>query len=211
MYYLELIQRFWDFNKVTKLSPTEISLYLYLLKIGYDKNRYDFKISDMELGKDLGISSVTVNSTKKKLKNFGLIQFQTKKGLPCCYRLSLDYSFDIKLKDEKTKEIAGTESFRTTTPLEINTIIEIKNSKNVIIPSLDELIEFAKALESYESQLDLAIKEKYESWVSNGWKNNSNRPISNWKLTLKSALPYMKNSNEVNPISLRDIPNIKHP
>ena len=54
MYYLELIQRFWDFNKTAKISPTEVLLYFYLLKMGYEKDRYDFKISDVELGKELG-------------------------------------------------------------------------------------------------------------------------------------------------------------
>jgi hypothetical protein len=60
MYYLELIQRFWEFNKTTKVSPTEISLYFYLLKIGYNNDRYDFKISDVKLGKDLGLTRKTL-------------------------------------------------------------------------------------------------------------------------------------------------------
>ena len=51
MYYLELIQWFWDFNKTAKLVHRSI-LYFYLLKIGYENDRYDFKISDIELGKN---------------------------------------------------------------------------------------------------------------------------------------------------------------
>ena len=86
MYYLELIQRFWDFNKKAKVSPTEVLLYFYLLKIGYENERYDFKISDVELGKELGLTRKTIKSTKEKLKNLGLIQFQSKNGLPCHYR-----------------------------------------------------------------------------------------------------------------------------
>ena len=83
MYYLELIQRFWDFNKTAKISSTEISLYFYLLKMGYENDSYDFKISDIELGKELGLTRKTIKSTKGKLKNLGLIQFQSKNGLPC--------------------------------------------------------------------------------------------------------------------------------
>ncbi|WBX96506.1 hypothetical protein [Chryseobacterium gambrini] len=96
MYYLELIQRFWDFNKIVKISPTEIALYLYLLKIGYEKDRYDFKISDVELARELGLTRVTIKASKDKLKNRGLIQFQTSNGLPCYYRfqaLFLDNRF----------------------------------------------------------------------------------------------------------------------
>ena len=44
MYYLELIQRFWDFNKTAKISPTEALLYFYLLKMGYENERYDFHV-----------------------------------------------------------------------------------------------------------------------------------------------------------------------
>ena len=83
MYYLELIQRFWDFNKTAKISPTEALLYFYLLKMGYENDRYDFKISDVELGRELGLTRKTIKSTKEKLKNLGLIQFQSKNGLPC--------------------------------------------------------------------------------------------------------------------------------
>ena len=89
--------------------------------------------------------------------------------------------------------------------------MEQQNLKNSKIPSLDEFIEYAKSLEGYEAELDLNISKKYESWINNGWKNTSNRPISNWKSTLKSTLPYLKNTSGENSLSLQDIPNIKRP
>ena len=109
MYYLELIQRFWDFNKKAKVSPTEISLYFYLLKIGYENERYDFKISDVELGKELGLTRKTIKTTKEKLKNLGLVQFQSKNGLPCHYRLLLNYSFEIESKKSIKKDLRSLE------------------------------------------------------------------------------------------------------
>ena len=75
--------------------------------------------------------------------------------------------------------------------------LEPQNLKNSKIPSLDEFMRYAKSLESYESELDLNISEKYENWKNNGWKNTFNRPISNWKSTLKSTLPYLKNTSTV--------------
>ncbi len=253
MYYLELIQRFWDFNKTAKISPTEISLYFYLLKIGYENVRYDFKISDIELGKELGLTRKTIKSTKEKLKSLGLIQFQSKNGVPCHYRLLLNYSFEIEYeKSIKNEECAIVEKDQNREVLEIfesilsaqNSVEAIKeieinsdvkassgttekqklewkqaqkqeqeqqNLKNNKIPSLNEFIEYAKSLEGYEPKLDLSISEKYESWKNNGWKNTSNRPISNWKSTLKSTLPYLINKSEKNSLSLQDIPNIKRP
>ena len=253
MYYLELIQRFWDFNKKAKVSPTEISLYFYLLKIGYENERYDFKISDVELGKELGLTRKTIKSTKEKLKNLGLIQFQSKNGLPSHYRLLLNYSIEIEpeklIKNEENtiveknqnREIleifesilSAQNSVEVVKEIEINSDIkassettekqklewkqaqkqeqEQQNLKNNKIPSLDEFIEYAKSLEGYEPELELSVNEKYEVWKNNCWKNTSNRPISNWKSTLKSTLPYLKNTSGENSFSLQDIPNIKHP
>ena len=245
MYYLELIQRFWDFNKTAKSSPTEVLLYFYLLKIGYENNRYDFKISDVELGKLLGLTRKTIKSTKEKLKSIGLIQFQTINGLPCHYRLLLNYSLEIEHEESIKKEkstivekdqkreileisesiLSAQNSIEAIKEIEINSDVkassessqkqklelEQQNLKNSKIPSLDEFIEYAKSLEGYESELELSISEKYESWINNGWKNTSNRPISNWKSTLKSTLPYLINKSEKNSLSLQDIPNIKRP
>ena len=254
MYYLELIQRFWDFNKTKKMSPTEVLLYFYLLKMGHENGRYDFKISDVELGKELGLTRKTIKTTKEKLKNLGLVQFQSKNGLPCHYRLLLNYSFEIESKKSIKKEESTNvekdqkreilEIFESILPapnsvelieeveidndvkpssetLQQNQKIELEqeqkqereqlNLKNSKIPSLNEFIEYAKSLEGYESELELSISEKYESWINNGWKNTSNRPISNWKSTLKSTLPYLKNTNGENSLSLQDIPKIKRP
>ena len=252
MYYLELIQRFWDFNKTAKISPTEVLLYFYLLKMGYENDRYDFKISDVELGKELGLTRKTIRSTKEKLKKLGLIQFQPKNGLPRHYRLVLNYSFEIesekickteginakKSQEPKILEIfenifSAQNTLETEKEVEINKDVkssseipkqqkqkleleqrqeqEQQNLKNSKIPSLDEFIEYAKSLEGYEAELDLSISEKYEIWKNNDWKNTSNRPISNWKFTLKSTLPYLKNTSGENSLSLQDIPNIKRP
>ena len=245
MYYLELIKRFWDFNKKARVSPSEISLYFYLLKIGYENDRYDFKISDIELGKELGLTRKTIKSTKEKLKNLGLIQFQSKNGLPCNYRLVLNYSFEkepeISIKNEEStivekdqnREVleifdcilSAQNSVEAIKEIEINSDVkassdssqkqkielEQQNLKNSKIPSLDEFMGYAKSLEGYEAELDLNISEKYESWINNDWKNTSNRRISNWKSTLKSTLPYLKNKSKENSLSLQDIPNIKRP
>ena len=245
MYYLELIQRFWDFSKTVKISPTEISLYFYLLKMGYENDRYDFKISDIELGKELGLTRKTIKSTKEKLKRLGLIQFQSKNGLPCHYRLLLNYSFEIEYEKSIKKEestivekdqnrevleiyesiLFALNSVEAIKEIEINSDVkassdssqkqkielEQQNLKNSQIPSLDEFIEYAKSLEGYEPELELSVNEKYEVWKNNCWKNTSNRPISNWKSTLKSTLPYLKNTSGENSFSLQDIPNIKHP
>ena len=209
MYYLELIQRFWDFNHRIPIGSTGISMYLYLLKNGYENDRYDFQISDILIGKELGLTRKTVKATKEKLKNLELIQFQTKNGIPCSYRLVLDYPLNIseptilKKKEFKTEQ-SSQEIKKTSTPIPSGSFIQN-------IPSIEELVEYAKTLDNYEVELDSKIQSKYEKWKNNGWKNSSDRPITNWKSTLKSTLPYLKNATEGESLSLQSIPNIKRP
>lgn len=220
MNYLELIRRFWDFNHKNQIGSTGIAMYLYLLKIGYDNDRYDFHISDVGASKELGLTRKTIKSTKEKLKNFGLIEFQTKNGLPCYYRLLLDYAFQIaEPKKIKKAKIIKSSDFLTAGSVEIPSQQQqqqqqqpsppVINQKS--IPSFDEFIEYAQTLETYEAELDSVIKEKYEVWVRNDWQNSSNRRITNWKSSLKSILPYMKNTDEDPQLSLTNIPNIKRP
>ncbi|QOW09907.1 hypothetical protein Q73A0000_05800 [Kaistella flava (ex Peng et al. 2021)] len=233
MYYLELIQRFWQFNKENQVGSTAISMYLYLLKTSNDTNRYDFNISDVEISKQLGLTRKTVKSTKEKLRSLGLIQYQTKNGSPGSYRLILDYPLLITHSKASEKQRKGRETISPKTeqleiPLQIvlpiqeagENIPKIVNqnikpqflkvsspiSDDKRIPTIEEFIKYAQTLESYDSQLDFSIKEKYENWINNNWKNSSDRPITNWKSSLKSTLPFMKSAT-INTIP--SIPNIK--
>lgn len=214
MTYLELIQRFWDFNHKNAIGSTGIAMYLYLLKIGYDNDRYDFHISDVGASKELALTRKTVKSTKEKLKNFGLIEFQTQNGLPCYYRLLLDYPLKIAEPEKiKKAKIVKSSDFLTAGSVEIPSQQQpsppVRNQKN--IPSFDEFIEYAQTLETYESELDSVIEKKYEFWVRNDWQNSSNRRITNWKSSLKSILPYMKAEDKNLQLSITNIPNIKRP
>ncbi|WHF51900.1 hypothetical protein QGN23_01155 [Chryseobacterium gotjawalense] len=206
-------------------------MYLYFLKIAFDNERYDFQISDVAVSKELGLTRKTIKSTKEKLKSLGLIQFQTKNGLPCNYRLLLDYPLSVSepknvIKEEIKKEefiqkeeklvfpsptVPPIQNFfeNTVQKVEAQSSREKSNNKNT--PSWEEFIEFAQTLEIYESQLDFEIQTKYESWKNNEWKNHVDRPITNWKSALKSALPFMKKTTEGSMLSLKSIPNINRP
>lgn len=243
MYYLELIQRFWNFNQKTNIGPTAIAMYLYLLKTGNDNNAYDFQISDVVVSNELGLTRKTAKLTKEKLRNLGLIQYQIKSGFPCHYRLILNYPLQIfETENIKNEEFEIEAAFpepkesaisppkvspikilhqKTNQEVEIQSSIATQllqpqpqpipkgNDKN--IPGLDEFMEYAKTLESYKVGLDSEIQSKHENWKNNGWNNSSDRPITNWRSTLKSSLPFMKNTTEKDKLSLQTIPNIKRP
>ena len=75
------------------------------------------------------------------------------------------------------------------------------------IPTLDEVLNFFKTLPNYEPSLEEHLKTKYEYWVNNGWISGYNRPITNWKQTVKNTIPYLRGDNK----NIFNIPNIKRP
>ena len=233
MYYLELIDRFWDFNQKARLGSSAISMYLHLLKLGKDNDSYKVVISDVALGNALGITRKTIKPTKDKLRELGLVEFESKSGFPCNYRILLNYSFDISvpekvetIKIEKVQSLEVVEKQETLKKVDladkVTPIIDKPNDKvsiddtskiekSIVVPKFDEFIEFARTLEGYQPLLDSVIEEKYHSWLENEWRNSSGRPISNWKSSLKSILPYLKNSQIDIAISVDSIPSIKRP
>lgn len=239
MHYLELMRRFWDFNHKKSIGTTGISMYLYLLKIGSDNDSYDFQISDVVISIELGITRKTVKSTKEKLRNLGLIQYQTTSGLASKYRLIGDYPSQISSPEmvigkedliQKTLESGVSllsdrpvQNFsENTNDQEIESHLSLSiqslqpqsttqkgNDEN--IPSLEKFMTYVKTLKIYNPELDSEIQSKYANWKNNGWKNSSDRPITNWKSSLKSTLPFMKGQMESHQLSLQSIPDIKRP
>lgn len=229
MYYLELIQRFWNFNQKIRFGSSTIVIYLYLLKLANDENGYTIIISDIAMSNILGLTRKTIKSCKEKLRSLGLIQYETKNGCPCFYRLMVDYNIEIA-----ESVIGNKDELKSISDINIiekcNHSLVIHNIPSVIekkeknddkslknhfelyeIPSLEMFIEYAQSLDLYDASLDVKIKEKYFSWVGNNWKNTSNRPISNWKLSLKNTLPYLKDMTNFKDCFLESIPDIKRP
>ncbi|GAG22559.1 unnamed protein product, partial [marine sediment metagenome] len=52
--------------------------------------------------------------------------------------------------------------------------------------------EFKSYVLTKEPNIDLAaLKNKYESWVENGWKDGKNNKIINWKSKILNTLIYL--------------------
>lgn len=232
MYYLELTERFWTFNQTAYAGSTAVAMYLYLLKTAKDHDAYVFVVSDVVVSKELGLTRKTVKSTKERLRDLGLIQFQTKNGLPCAYRLLLNYNMQIsepeKIRKSEVQKLpvfteADEAESLTNSALQTFSLPEIADAQNnnlspaslnVInseVPDFEEFIAYAKTLEMYEGRLDASIRERYESWTANGWRNVSGKPVTNWRLSLKSILPFMKNASQNDELSIQSLPNIKRP
>ena len=228
MNYTELTTKFWSINEKSQLGAYAISIYFFILEKCRQNYGKDFTISDNAIGQKLSLTRPTINALKSKLRNVGLIQYQTRNGVPSIYRIITDISFlqQESLQKEtlniKNKVSQESEPFKKMieSPI-INDIqpkileektIHTSTRENINIPSLDEFMNFAKSLEIYDETMDFAIKSKYESWRDNGWVNGLGIPINKWQNNLKNTLPHLKTSKK-KPSGLQpnNIPTIKRP
>ena len=66
----------------------------------------------------------------------------------------------------------------------------VKNDKNINIPSFDEFKVYAV---TNEKNIDIvSLKLKYQAWVENGWKDGNDKEIKNWKSKLLNTIPHIK-------------------
>ncbi|EHQ24556.1 hypothetical protein [Mucilaginibacter paludis] len=81
MNYIELINNFWDVQDEHQFTTTDIALYFYLLKIGNNLRWTNpFRRINAKITADLGISKPTLDRSRNKLKQAGLIDFKTTNG-----------------------------------------------------------------------------------------------------------------------------------
>jgi len=235
MYYLELIQKFWNFNQKAKLETTVITVYFYLLNLANDCGSYTVSISDRNFSRTLGLSRNSIMAARKKLQSLGIVDYNKDTVGVATYRLVLDYheglpgsetdQIEFLLSDVVTptdeEPIASSSTSLTSlvsdgNKEEINDNLGAGDSsqepalKGTDQPSLDIFLEYAQTLDGYEPSLDQKITEKYNTWQKNDWKSVSGRPITDWKSSLKSLMPFMKNTSSQD-FSITSISRIKRP
>ena len=217
-YNLELSERIWKFNESRALGLSTLSIYFFLLKISVEIDSLKFTISDTEVSKQLKMTRKAVKVCKEKLRRFGIISYRSISGIPAEITLISDYPlildnqhFDDDLnKKRKAKkrneQVLVQSKILKTSVSEIN---DISTKKIMDFPTLEEFIEYAESIESYDDNLLFEIKNKHQTWTNNGWKNSFDRPITNWKSALKNSIPYLYNSALKNKKSIEAIPIIK--
>ena len=217
-YNLELSERIWKFNESRALGLSTLSIYFFLLKISVEIDSLKFTISDTEVSKQLKMTRKAVKVCKEKLRRFGIISYRSISGIPAEITLISDYPLILenqhfdddlnkKRKAKKQNEDVLVQSKILKTP--VSEIDDISTKKIMDFPTLEEFIEYAESIESYDDNLLFEIKNKHQTWTNNGWKNSFDRPITNWKSALKNSLPYLYNSAVKNKKSIETIPTIR--
>lgn len=83
-------------------------------------------------------------------------------------------------------------SFSSTVNVNDNVSVNVNDiiTKVINIPTWDEFSTYAK---EKEPKVNIkALKNKYDAWVVNGWKNGNDKPIKNWKSALLQTLIYIQ-------------------
>ena len=88
--YTELTNRIWEFNENRSLGLSTLSVYFYLLKIGLERGYNKFSVSDSQMSRELKMTRKTVKVCKEKLRQFGIICYQSRNGVPSDFQLISD-------------------------------------------------------------------------------------------------------------------------
>lgn len=224
MRYEKFAKNFWNTYDYQTLGITSVAMYLYLIWQMEKLQTENFSLSDSQISKDLGIRRNTVKICRDKLRASGLLDYEIPKGGSVYYDFKVNKSLinneaKEELKSEKkvppkSKNVSSEINFTKPKSLKRSSIHQLSQSQisdlQSQIPTFAEFLAFAKTVEFYEDHLENLLKEKYDAWMENCWKNNLGKPITNWKLSLKNAIPFLKN-NPVETVSLNQVPKIERP
>lgn len=195
------MKNFWIKNDEFGLPANAIAMYFYLRYMSEKEKYNDFSLADKQLSQALGLHRNTIHKVRNALVEKQLIRVFFKKGMPPVY--SMDKVTDDKASNEETTVLKEKRN--------IKNVSERKKKQSgvvgAIIPSLSEFLDYAKSLEHYEDSLDGLLEQKYNQWKRNGWNNAQGRPITDYKASLKSALPFLKGE----PVQNIKLPTIKRP
>jgi len=200
MNYIGLIKKFWFLQNYHSLSVTDIALYFYLLEVNnVCLWSNTFNRNNKKIEADLNISFNTLAAARNKLKQTGLIDFETKNGSPNVkYTLS---NFD-KVANKVTNQVADELANKAVDEVlnEVaekildeltDEIIKQKQEKHktkiFIPPDIKDIktyceerkntIDPQKFLDFYQSKGWLVGKNKMKDWKAciRTWENNENK------------------------------------
>lgn len=101
MKYIDYIKLFWRSHDEHSFSTTEIALYFHLLEVcNICRWKNQFKRNNIKIQADLGISYNTLKNARNRLKQSGLIDFQSKNG-------NANVSYSLSNFDEVANEVTN--------------------------------------------------------------------------------------------------------
>lgn len=150
MNYIEQIKGFWRSHDVETYPTNVIALYFYLLEVNNKTSwSVSFKRNNSKICADLGISYPTLNNSRNRLKQSGIIDFKTQNG-----NANVTYTLKnfLKVTDEVTNEVTdevtnevGSRLFKSKDKLKRKTKTKTNILSDAIAPEEKEPTKFWKS------------------------------------------------------------------
>jgi len=199
MDYFVLMRNFWDFafENPEKIKPTHCALYSFTVehcnRLGWKSK---FGLPTTMAKEAIGIRSYnTYIKTLSDLVDFGFIEMieksknQHSSNIVALlnYDKALDKALDKAFIKHGTKQSESTE--RSIDSID-KPIYNKTNNKETNIPEFSEFLIYA--LEKEKTVKQSALKNKYDAWLANDWKDGNDKVIKNWKSKLLQTMPYIE-------------------
>lgn len=106
-----------------------------------------------------------------------------------------------QVETNETTNERPTNDQQTTTIKEGKEVKERKEKKN--IPDFSDFLAYAIKEKPMVDQDK--VKAKYDTWVSNGWKDGYDNKILNWKIKLKNTIPHIPEKVDISKMTSEEL------
>lgn len=183
----------WCFENTDKINSNHTALYFFIIehcnRLGW-KERFGLP-TNMTMDA-LGIKNYkTYAKTFDNLVEWGFIKLIEKS------KNQWSATVIALVKNTKANTKALSKASLKHSLKQVESIVSIDKPINHItnkpintIPEFKEFLNYALEKKPKVSQTDLKLK--YDSWLTNDWKNGNDKKITNWKAALLNTLPYIK-------------------
>lgn len=188
--WIKLHRQITDWEWYTDHNTFRVFLHLLLTANHKDKKfkGMDLKAGTIVTSRDLlayatGLSVRQIRTSLDKLKTTNELTIKTS---PQGTIIQIVNYVKYQIEASETTNKRPTNDQQTTSNK------NVKNNKEINIPSYSEFLSYALEKKPLLNQQDLKLK--YESWIENEWCTNKGgkmQPILKWKATLLNTLPYI--------------------
>jgi hypothetical protein len=162
-------------------------------------------ITKAMLGKKFRDAKIELN----ELVKLGILKLDKNDNITITF---LDEQFDVLSNKRKARQLAGQKggkqkSSNAKAKLKQKSSYKDKDKDKDNIPAFDEFKSYAL---SKDQSISLeALKNKYDAWIENGWRNGYDKPIKNWKMTVLNTITHLPkqpiNNGLQKPQKLKDL------
>jgi hypothetical protein len=203
----ELSRKWFDFcfENPEKIKPNHSALYFFAIehcnRLGW-KEKFGFPT---EMAKDaIGIKNYrTYINTLNDLVEWGFIKMIEKSKNQYSANIIALVNYTKATTKATTKALDKAMSKHSQKQSKsnyksIDSINKQRTNNKEQINNIPEFSEFKNHALSKKPNIDLqALKNKYESWVENGWKDGNNNKIINWKSKLTNTVTYIPEKRQI--------------